>query len=295
MIDYTTHLLTILPTWLVGKKNYTGGKILADNTAAAQYARTQHQIQPNTTKPKQAEQTATPPQHKTPDLDSVKSLTPVINQLKNQLLTLQATVNLQRKIIAQLIQDSKTASTMASTLPSQIESFISRVDLLITTASTLYIAHMDDTSTRMASQLNKMQQVHLEQAKNANTEQHRKFDMFSDVTEIGKEYNGVCTSYGKCIHGVGNELLLPRATSARLNNQIEFIINHIMAQSKYLEGNGLFEAFQQNHKKWSAVEAGIYAEYMRGEGTLSPNTLRQKHKAEQNHNDSYTCHKLHQQ
>ncbi len=124
LTDYTMHLLTILPTWLVGNKNYTGGKILADNTAAAQYAQTQHQIQPNTTKPKQAEQTATPPQHKTPDLDSVKSITPVINQLKNKFLTLQATVNLQTEIIAQLIQDSKTASTMASTLLTQIESVI---------------------------------------------------------------------------------------------------------------------------------------------------------------------------
>jgi hypothetical protein len=84
---------------------------------------------------------------------------------------------------------------MASTLPSQIESVISQVDLSITTTSTLYIAHMDDISTRMAPQLNKMHQAHLEQAKNANTEQHRKFDiMFSNVTEIGKECNGVCTS-----------------------------------------------------------------------------------------------------
>jgi hypothetical protein len=61
LIDYTMHLLTILLTWLVRNKNYTGGKMLADNTAAAQYVQTQHQIQPNTTKPKQAEQTATPP------------------------------------------------------------------------------------------------------------------------------------------------------------------------------------------------------------------------------------------
>ncbi len=118
--------------------------------------------------------------------------------------------------------------------------------------------------------------------------------MFSNVTEIGEGYNGVCTSNGKCIHGVGNKLPLHRAMSARLNNQIEFIINQIMAQPKYLVGNGLFEAFQQNHKKWSEVEAGIYAEYMRGEGALSLNTLRQKHKAEQNHNNSYMDHELHQ-
>ncbi len=146
---------------------------------------------------------------------------------------------------------------------------------------------MDDISTRVASQLKEMHQAHLEQAKNSDTEQHRKFDiMFSNVTEISEGYNGLCTSYRKCIHGVGNELLLHQATSACLNNQIEFIVNHIAAQHEYLEGNGLFEAFQQNHKKWSKVEAGIYAEYMRGEGTLSPNTLRQKHKAEQNHKDS---------
>jgi hypothetical protein len=157
---------------------------------------------------------------------------------------------------------------MASTLPSQIESVITQVDSTITTTSTSYIAHMDVISTRMASQLNKMHQAHLEQAKNANTEQHVKFDiMFSNVTEIGEGYNGVCTSYGKCIHRVGNELLLHQAMSACLNNQVEFIINHIMAQPEYLEGNGLFKAFQQNHKKWSEVEARIYAEYMRGEET----------------------------
>ncbi len=32
------HLLTIFLTWLVGNKKYTGEKIIADNTAAAQYA-----------------------------------------------------------------------------------------------------------------------------------------------------------------------------------------------------------------------------------------------------------------
>ncbi len=86
--------------------------------------------------------------------------------------------------------------------------------------------------------------------------------MFSDVTELGMNYNRICTSYGKCIHGVGNELLLHRATSACLNNQIEFIINHIAAQPGYLEGNGLFKAFQENQEKRSEVEAGIYAEYI---------------------------------
>jgi hypothetical protein len=38
LIDYTMHLLTIFLTWLVGNKKYTGEKIIADNTAAAQYA-----------------------------------------------------------------------------------------------------------------------------------------------------------------------------------------------------------------------------------------------------------------
>jgi hypothetical protein len=74
-----------------------------------------------------------------------------------------------------------------------------------------------------------------------NTEQNRKIDiMFSDVAEIGDCYNGVCTSYGKCILGVGNKLLLPRVMAAHMNNQIEFIINHIAAQPEFLEENGLF-------------------------------------------------------
>ncbi len=180
--------------------------------------------------------------------------------MKNQITTLQATVDSQSGIIAQLIQDNKTFWTMASTLLSQLESVISRVDSSITTASESYKAHMDDISIKMTTQLFDMHQAHLEQTKRANTEQNRKIDiMFSDIAEIGDCYNGVCTSYRKCIHGVGNEHLLHRAKAACMNNQIEFIINHIAAQPEFLEGNGLFEAFQENQAKFAAVEAGIYA------------------------------------
>ncbi len=108
-----------------------------------------------------------------------------------------------------------------------------------------------------------MHQAHLEQKKIANTEQNIKIDiMFSDIAEIGGCYNGVCSSYGKCIHGVGNKLLLHQAMAARMNNQIKFIINHIAAQPEFLEGNGLFKAFQENQAIF--VEAGIYTEYIRG-------------------------------
>ncbi len=67
--------------------------------------------------------------------------------------------------------------------------------------------------------------------------------------EIENSYNGVCTSYEKCDHGVGNKLLLHRATAARMTNQIEFILNHIATHPKYMDGTGLFEAFQENHAK----------------------------------------------
>jgi hypothetical protein len=111
--------------------------------------------------------------------------------------------------------------------------------------------------------------------------------MFSDVAEIGDCYNGVCTSYRKFIHGVGNKLLLHRATAACMNNQIKFIINHITAQPEFLEGNGLFKAFQENQAKFAEVEAGICAEYIRGEGTLLPKTLALKWRTEQNQDNNF--------
>jgi hypothetical protein len=71
-----------------------------------------------------------------------------------------------------------------------------------------------------------------------------------------------------------------------MNNQIEFIINHITAQPEFLEGNGLFEAFQENLAKFAEVEAGIYAEYIRGEEPLSPKTIALKRRTEQNQDNS---------
>jgi hypothetical protein len=41
LMDYTAHLLKVIPKWLDGNVNYTGGKILADTTAATQYTRVQ--------------------------------------------------------------------------------------------------------------------------------------------------------------------------------------------------------------------------------------------------------------
>ena len=43
-----------------------------------------------------------------------------------------------------------------------------------------------------------------------------------------------------------------------------------------MDGTGMFEAFQENQEKWVEVEAGVFDEYIRGEGTLSLRT----------HNDS---------
>jgi hypothetical protein len=180
LMDYMAHLLKVIPKWLDKNVNYTGGKILANTTAATQYARVQPksnltQPQPALTAPKQTKPnplaTVSSQQSITLEIDSSKNpLIPVINQLKNQITTLQATVNSQSGIMAQLIQNNKTSSTMASTLPSQLKSVISRVDSSITTASESYKAHMDDISIRMTIQLHDMHQVHLEQTKIANTE-----------------------------------------------------------------------------------------------------------------------------
>ncbi len=93
-------------------------------------------------------------------------MTPVINQIKDPLSTLQAMVNAQTETIAQLIQDSKTTITMASTLPSQIESVNSRVDSSISTASSTYLAKMDNFTKHIQSQISKMHQDYLESAKN---------------------------------------------------------------------------------------------------------------------------------
>ncbi len=58
LMEYTAHLLKVIPKWLDGNVNYTGGKILADTTAATQYARVQPksnlmQPQPTLTAPEQ--------------------------------------------------------------------------------------------------------------------------------------------------------------------------------------------------------------------------------------------------
>jgi hypothetical protein len=97
--------------------------------------------------------------------------------------------------------------------------------------------------------------------------------LFKNMVKIGDSYNIICTSYGKCFHGVGHELLLHRAMAAQMTNQIEnqieFIINHIASQPEYIDNTALFEAFQENQEKWAEVEAGIYDDYIRGEGRLS--------------------------
>jgi hypothetical protein len=53
-----------------------------------------------------------------------------------------------------------------------------------------------------------------------------------------------------------------------MTNQIEFIINNIAKKPEFLEGEGLFEAYQEHISKWQTLEAGIYDEYIRGEGNM---------------------------
>jgi hypothetical protein len=117
LMDYTAHLLKVIPKWLDGNVNYTGGKILANTTAATQYTRVQPksnltQPHPALTAPEQTKSnppaTVSSQQSTTLEIDSSKNLLiPLINQLKNQITTLQATVNSQGGMIALLIQDNK--------------------------------------------------------------------------------------------------------------------------------------------------------------------------------------------
>ena len=128
-----------------------------------------------------------------------------------------------------------------------------------------------------------MHHAQQQQASISNTDQNKKYNiLFENLMEIGNSYNGVCTSYGKCIHKVGNNLLLHRATAARMTNQIKFILNHITTHPEYMDGTGLFEAFQENQAKWAEVEAGKFDKYTRGEGTLLPRTQQLKWARDQN-------------
>jgi hypothetical protein len=51
---------------------------------------------------------------------------------------------------------------------------------------------------------------------------------------------------------------------------------HTAALNPPLDSTRLFEAFQENQAKWAEVAAGIYDEYIRGEGTHSPTTQKLK-------------------
>ena len=181
LLEYTTLLLEMIPRWLKGDENYSGGRILADTTAATPYAIAQPRNTP-TQIPAQPTNTPTqiPPTHPstmpTPQLThqipnttnstqhsktnetelAHAQLLPAIKQLVDQMNTLQATVDLQSGIIAQLLQDSKTAATMASTLPSQLQSAISGVDSSITTASESHKAYTNKINTQLTSHMTEM-------------------------------------------------------------------------------------------------------------------------------------------
>ncbi len=82
LMDYTAHLLKVIPKWLDGSVKYTEGKILANTTAATQYARVQAkskitQPQPALTAPKQTKPnppaTVSSQQSTTLEIDSSKT------------------------------------------------------------------------------------------------------------------------------------------------------------------------------------------------------------------------------
>ena len=166
LLEYTTILLEIIPRWLKGNENYSRERILANTTAATPYTRAQPMNTPTkipagpTNKPTQippAHPLTMPTSQHTHQNPNTTSLTQhskineteitntqllsAIKQLADQINTLRAKVDWQSGIITQLLQDSKTAATRASTLPSQLQSAISGVDSLITTACELHKAY----------------------------------------------------------------------------------------------------------------------------------------------------------
>ena len=317
LIEFTPYLLKMIPQWLQGNRNYTGAEIRADTSAAQsaiRYLRKTHREEPpthalNTTANNPpnnqtqlvSHQTTNPPsidhtrskQEAGPSTDlnaypqtqspktsgtDMSEIPQAILQLSHQISTLQTALESQTAIITQLLQDSNTAKTMTSTLPTQItESIITRVDSSISTVSEMQKTYTDESSSRLTTQFKELHNTQQEIYNKILDEHNKKFGiLFDNLAEIGNSYNGVATSYGRCVHGVGNELLLHRATAARMTNQIEFIINNIAKKPEFLEGEGLFEAYQEHISKWETIEAGIYDEYIRGEGTLSPRTQKLK-------------------
>ena len=74
---------------------------------------------------------------------------------------------------------------------------------------------------QLMSHMTETHHAQKQQASTLNTDPNNKYGiLFVNLTEIGNSYNGVCTSYGRCIHGVGNKLLLHRAMASRMTNQI---------------------------------------------------------------------------
>jgi hypothetical protein len=126
---------------------------------------------------------------------SIDKLLLAILQLTDWIEALQAMVNLQSRVIAQLLQDSRATSTMASSLPSQIESVISRVDSSITTASELCKAYVDDIDARLQLHMHNTQHENQHQINKTNLEYTQKYNtLFANMAKIGNCYNGVCTS-----------------------------------------------------------------------------------------------------
>jgi hypothetical protein len=92
-------------------------------------------------------------------------------------------VDLQAGIIAQLLLDSKTAATMASTLPSQLQSAISGVDSSITTASESHKAYTNKINTQLTSHMTEMYHARQQQASTSDTDQNNKYDiLFANLT-----------------------------------------------------------------------------------------------------------------
>ena len=163
LLDYTSRLLEEVPRWLQGHGRYSGGRVHADVSAAAQYTRTRP-LTP--TQPTPQQDTPHKP-HQSPQLldnattqpvtllepDPSTTLIPAISHLTDQINKLQATVDSQAGVLAQLIHDGKTTITTTSTLPSQVESVISQVNSTITTTSESYKTYVMDSITRLQSHM----------------------------------------------------------------------------------------------------------------------------------------------
>jgi hypothetical protein len=125
------------------------------NPIRIDHTRAKQEVDPPTDLNTYPQQTQPPTNPKTNVTDM--SQIPLILQLSHQISTLQTALESQTAIITQLLQDSNTAKTMTSTLPTQIaESILTHVDSSISTVSEMQKPYTDESSSRLATQFKEL-------------------------------------------------------------------------------------------------------------------------------------------